>query len=380
MNKEGMTFRELAEEWIETIRSIHTEKSLNDTQRDLRFLLEDIGSMKLSEFTVDFIQNYFDMLDTRTFETGYAIGKKNVRAVLGRKGLKRQKLLNEMGVARSTLSYVFNGSKVPKKWAVNFAEKVGIPYEELFDDYGEHRKYHLGTTQRTKSVIRRALAYAKEKGYIEENYARVHFVRSPVVEHKKADIPTNKEIVSLFNTAMTYPDIRVRAAIMLLFAFNFNRLEVNTLDWTCFNFDANTITSKERTVNVPPGIMAVIKDYREWQKEYEPFDNDFVFRKEDGTPTHEGTIKGWFRKVLKRAKLDKYTLKGFQQSDFNCSSLKVSEIPEIRTVGREQYYNDPMRIEMRRLGFKTYNEYLEYLEFLAVLDERHSKKHNTEME
>ena len=76
MNKEEMTFRELTEEWIETIRLIHTQKSLDDTQRDLRFLLEDIGNMKLSEFTIDFIKNYFDMLDTRTFETGYASAKR----------------------------------------------------------------------------------------------------------------------------------------------------------------------------------------------------------------------------------------------------------------------------------------------------------------
>lgn len=378
--RENMTFRELTEEWMKTLQSTHNSRSLDDTKRDLRFLHEDIGDLPLSAFTVDFIREYFSTLDTRTFESGYAIGKKNIRAVLGRKGFFRRKLLEEMGVAKSTLSYAFNGSKVPKKWATRFSEQVGIPYEELFDDYGEKKQYHLGTTQRTKSVIRRALAYAKEKGYIEENYARVHFVRSPSVEHQKIAVPTDAEIRTFFDTAMQYPDVRIRAATMLLFAFNFNRHEVNSLTWGCFDFDANTITSTNRTVNVLPGLMAVIQDYREWQKEKEPFDNDFVFRKNDGSPTHEGTLKGWFRKVLKRANLTDYTLTGFQRANFDCSSLVFDTIPKIRTVGREQYYKDPIRIEMRRLGFTTYNEYLDYLEFVASLENRQSKRNKSEME
>lgn len=377
--KDNMTFRELTEEWIETLRSTHNPRTLEDTNRDLRFLHEDIGDLPLSAFTVEFIQEYFSTLDTRTFESGYAIGKKNIRAVLGRKGFFRRKLLEEMGVAKSTLSYAFNGSKVPKKWATGFSEQVGIPYDELFDDFGEQKQYHLGTTQRTKSVIRRALAYAKERGYIEENYARVHFVRSPSIEHKKVAVPTDAEIRTFFDTAMKYPDVRIRAATMLLFAFDFNRSEVNSLNWTCFDFNANTITSPHRTVNVPPGIMAVIQDYREWQKENEPYENDYIFRQSNGSPTHDGTLKGWFRKVLKRADLTHYTLTGFQRANFDCSSLKFDIIPEVKTVGREQYYKDPMRIEMRRLGFKTYNEYMEYLEFVSALESRQSKN-NTEMQ
>jgi len=277
------------------------------------------------------------------------------------------------------LSYAFNGSKVPKKWAIRFSEQVGIPYEELFNDFGEQRQYHLATIQRTKSIVRRALDYAKEQGYINENYAGLDYVSNPPVEHKKADIPTNEEIIRFFNTAMQYPDVRIRAATMLLFAFNFNRNEVNSLDWTRFDFVANTITSNKRTVNVPPGLMSVIQNYREWQSENEPFENDYVFRQANGSPTHDGTLKGWFRKVLKRADLTQYTLTGFQRAKIDCSSLKFDTIPEIKTVGREQYYKDPMRIEMRRLGFKTYNEYLEYLEFVSALQARQSKN-DTEMQ
>lgn len=377
---EDMTFRKVADEWLDTIRPTYKANTIDGIERELRFLNEDVGNMALPEFTVDFIKGYFSSLESRTFEAGYAIGKKNVRATLGRKGLFRQKLLVEMGVAKSTLSYVFNGTKVAKKWALSFSEQVGIPYEELFEDFGEQRQYQLGTIQRRKSVLRQILAYAKQRGYIEENYARVHYVRSPHIEHQKADIPTREEVLTFFNTAVQYPDVRIRAATMLLFAFNFNRREVNSLTWSCFDFDANTITSTNRTVNVPSGLMAVIQDYREWQKEKEPFDNDFVFRKNDGSPTHEGTLKGWFRKVLKRADLTDYTLTGFQRANFDCSSLIFDAIPEIRTVGREQYYKDPMRIEMRRLGFTTYNEYLDYLEFVASLENRQSKRNKSEME
>lgn len=379
MNKSTMTFRDLTAEWVKSITPVQCPKTIDDINRDLRFLTEDIGDMKLTDLTVDFLSGYFQKLETRTFEAGYSIGKKNVRAVLGRKGLNRKKLLEEMKIAKSTLSYVFNGTKVAKKWALNFSEKVGIPYEALFDDYGEQRKYSIGTVQKTKSVVRQALAYAQSKGYVEDNYARIHYIHSPKVEHKKAEIPTDDEITAVFDTALKYPDIRVRAAVMLLFVFDFNRLEVNSLDWTSFNFNNNTISSTDRTILVSPKIMAIISDYRKWQQENEPYDNNFIFRQSDGRKIHDGTTKSWFRKVLARANLTQYTLKDFQEAKFDISKLQIGDIPEIRTVGREQYYNSPMRKEMHRLGFKTYNEYLDYLEFLSALEEFKAQKNN-EME
>ncbi len=378
MTENNMTFGELLAEWVPTTESTHEKSSYEDIVRDAEFLSDDIGSMLITDMTTEFIADYFEKLDTRSYTVGYAIAKKNAKMTLLRNGYSREILRKEMGILSSTLSFVYNGSKIARKWAIKFSEQLNIPYEELFDDYSEEKTYARGTMQATKSVVRRALGYAKAKGYIDENYARLHFVRCPKIERIPAKTPTEQEMQKVFSTALIYPDIRVRAATLLLFAFGFNRLEVHSLDWSCFDFENNAISSQTRTVTVPPVIMAILKDYQAWQKEKEPFNNPYIFRKTNGEKIHDGTLKGWFRKVLKRADLQDYDLKGFQLSDFDYRSMSVVEIPKIETVGKEQYYVDPMRKEMRSLGFKTYNEYLEYLEFLSAVD-AHAKKHKKEM-
>lgn len=364
-----MTLRELLAEWLPVKKQSLNKTNVGNLTRDAKYLKEDIGEMFLSDMTSDFIEKYFEELDKRTHEAGYAIAKMEIRAILLRNGYTRKVLRQDMGIRSSALSYVYNRSKLTVKWASRFAERLNIPYEEMFDDFSAQEPYASDTNQRTKSALRQALSYAKARGYIGENYAGRKFVKGSPIEHAQAKIPTHEEAKTFLHTALNYPDLRVRTAMFLLLIFRFQRREVNKLNWKCFNFADNTISTETKRIHVPCKIMEIFQDYRVWQEQNGNAHNDYIFRKTDGTPIHEDTIKGWFRKVLARAQLQNYTLTGFQNLDFDYTDA-VTEIPKIQTVGRQHYYMDPERREMRELGFRTVNEYREYQKFLLILEKR----------
>ncbi len=368
MKENNITFGELLNEWLPTIKETMTKSSYDTNFRDVNYLVNDIGEILISEMTKEFFEDYFKKLDTRNHEVGYAIAKKDIRCILLRNGFRREVLRKEMGIMSSTLSYVYNRSKLTIKWAVKFSEQINIPCEELFDIYSIKKQYAPATIYRTKCIINQAFDYGKTKGYIDINYVETLFTKINKPKSKKPTSPTKKAFHHTFETVLNYPDIRVRSAVLLLFAFNFDRLEVYSLDWNCFNFEKNTISSKARTVKIPPVIMEIFKDYKLWQHRREPYDNEYIFRKTDGSKIHNITLKGWFRKILKKANLEKYTLKDFQQAQFDYTKIPIKEVPKIELVGRQQYYEDPKRKEMYELGFKTYNDYLEYLEYLSALD------------
>lgn len=378
-HKGDITFRDLTNLWLKETERTKTLRSVESLQKSLVILNKDLGDHKLTDFDLKFVQIYFSRLETKTFEVGYAVSRKDVRSVLWRHGFTRKKLRMEMGIFSSTLAAVFNHSKIAKKWAMSFSEKTEIPYEELFDDHGCQQKYSSSTVQGYKSVVRCALAFAKKQGYIKENYARKKYIKGKGCTIQKPVPPCKEELLKVLQAISTYQDIRVRASALLMLCTHFDCKQVAVAEWKNFDFDKQTITiftagNESKTIIVPKDIMTIFKKYKDWQSANEHFSCDYLFTQKNGANVGPHTVSAWFIKVVKQAGIKSF-VRDFKALKTDCIYIKFDwkSAPDVVLAGRQKYYQDPMRKEMVKLGFRTYNDYLEYLEFVAELDKKTSK-------
>lgn len=379
-NKNDITFGELTELWLKKIDGNETFRSAESLKSSLKTVNQDLSGCKLSEFTLEFVKSYYQKLNTKKFETGFAISKKNARSILCRYGFTRKKLRKEMKILSSTLASVYNHSKIAKKWAISFSEKTGIPYKELFDDYGNKKKYSSSTIQRLISAVRCALSFAQEQGFIEENYARKKFLKTNSCTHSKPIPPCRDDILKVLHSIAEYPDIRIRASSILMLCARFDCKKVSQICWNDFDFEKQTIrliceNNQNETVQVSADIMDIFKKYKYWQVTNEQYRSNYLFIQKNGEPIISHTVSAWFTKAIKKAGVKSF-IRDFKALDKSCLSLDFdwSKAPDIELAGRQRYYQDPMRKEMTKLGFRTYNEYLDYLEFTEKLREKMKKR------
>lgn len=296
---------------------------------------EYIGGYKLREITPAVIQNFYDKLDAMKKKTYKVFPKLEFRSVLEKHGYNYMKLRYEVNIQACTLANAFAGKAVSKTWSGDLAERLGIPFDELFNEKITEEPYAYETIHKFKRIIRAVLSLAKKNRLITDNYASADYINFPKRPPHKIERMTDEDAKRFYKFILDYPDIRYKTAMLLFLLTGFRRGEVAGLEWKDIDFEKSEITvcrsvttvngfgmiekepkteTSKRTLAVPEVLIETLKEYRKWQinRRAELGDymqeNDYLFTQENGKRLYPSTFTGWLNKMLREANIDHYSL------------------------------------------------------------------------
>lgn len=459
-----ITFKEFAEQWLEKTKRDHSLSYYVNCKEIVDEVSMSIGGYKMREITPAILQSYYDLLDSKKKITIRVVPKENFRQVLANHGYNYVKLRYELKIQSFTLSNALNGKPVSKSWSTSLAERTNIPFNELFDERLLEEEYAYETIHKYKRTIRTIFSSAKKNRIVADNYASAEYINFPKRKTKEIEVMDDESAKKLFQTLVTYPNIKARTAVMVFLLTGFRRGEVAGLEWDDVDFRKNTISVKraivtvtghgciekepkteksKRVTTMPKILVNTLLEYKMWQDNQKEMLGDYfkdtnkIFTQNDGKNIHPSTFAGWLDSILKEAELDHYSLHSIRHT--NLTILIAAGVPAVTVSGRAghartstttdiyakflkssdevaanaidkifkedivevpnaevkeglqvEIINDSennyqksdllnsyrkAKIEMNKLGFKSYDEYLDYLEFVNS-SKRHEKKDN----
>lgn len=338
----NITFKEFSHQWLEKVKRDHSITYYYHSVDLLKEINESIGGYKMKDITPAILQSYYDKLDAKIKVSIKVVPKPGFRQNLYSRGLNFVKLRDEYRIQNYTLGQAMNGKPVSKAWSMNFAERVDIPFEELFDEKVIEEKYAYETIHEYKRTIRTIFSLAKKNRIVVDNYASAEYINFPKKPSKQIQVMDDESAKKLFETAMVYPNIKAKTAILLLLFTGFRRGELAGLEWSDIDFKNNTITinrsivttthhgafekepkteKSRRTITMAPTLVDILLEYKKWQDNYKEMvgdyfqDTDKVFTQDDGKNINPSTFTGWLNKLLKVAELDHYTLHSIRHTN-----------------------------------------------------------------
>lgn len=354
-----ISFREYAKKWLERVKS---ENSLNYYTRckdSIELSNEYIGGYKICELTPAIIQGFYDKLDKLKKKKSNVFPKKEFRKVLEESGYNYMRLRYEINIQSCTLSNALNGKAVSKNWSKDLSERIGIPFEKLFQEKVIEEPYAYETIHQIKRTIRAILAVAKKNRLVEDNYASADYIKFPKRPTKKIEYMNDEDAKRFFKFILEYAEIRYKTAMLLFLLTGFRRGEVAGLEWKDIDFDNNEITinrsvttvkgygmiekdpkteTSKRTITVSSILIETLKEYQEWQinrrnqlGDYME-ENDYLFTQENGKRLYPSTFTGWMNKMLREANIDHYSLHSLRHT--NITLQLVAGVPLVTVSAR----------------------------------------------
>ncbi len=352
----NITFREFAAQWLEKIKRDCSLTYYVKGRDCIALANEYIGGYKLREITPAVIQNFYDKLDAMKKKTYKVFPKPEFRSVLEKYGYNYMKLRYEVNIQSCTLANAFAGKAVSKTWSGDLAERIGVPFDELFDEKITEEPYAYETIHKFKRIIRAILSLAKKNRLVTDNYASADYINFPKRPPHKIECMTDEDAKRFYKFILDYPDIRYKTAMLLFLLTGFRRGEVAGLEWKDINFEKSEITvcrsvttvngygmiekepkteMSKRTLAVPEVLIETLKEYKEWQynRRAELGDymqeNDYLFTQENGKRLYPSTFTGWLNKMLREANIDHYSLHSLRHTNI---TLQIAAGVPIVTV------------------------------------------------
>ena len=355
----NITFREFAAQWLEKIKRDHSLSYYENSKNVIEYTCQFIGGYKLRELTPAVIQNYFNKLDERKRVLSQITPKSNFREVLQSYGLNYVKLRYEYHIQSCTLANAFAGKPVSQVWSEDLCERLNIPFESLFDRKITETSYAYETTHKYKATLRAILAMAKKNRLVADNFATADYIDFPRKPQRKIICMDEEQAKRYYQTLMSFPEIKIKTAMMMFLLTGFRRGEVAGLEWRDIDFEKNTITinraittvarhgavekepkteGSKRTITAAQILMKTLKEYRIWwemRKEaygdyFRPTDK--VFTQEDGRNINPGTLYEWHVKVLKAAGIEHFSLHSVRHT--NITMQIVAGVPLVTVSAR----------------------------------------------
>lgn len=338
----NITFRDFATDWLEKVQREYSLNYYVKCKDAIELVNSYIGGYRLRELNPAIIQNCYDRLDQMKKQAVKILPKAEFRATLERAGYNYMKLRYELNVQSCTLANALAGKGVSKTWSRDFAERVGIPFDKLFDEKVSEEPYSYESVHKIKRTVRAILSTAKKKRLVSDNYASAEYISFPKRPQHKIACMSDDDAKRFFKCIMEYPDIRYKAAMLLFLLTGFRRGEVAGLEWKDVDFDKKEITvarsittvkgfgmvlkepkteTSKRTITVSDTLIKVLREYYDWQKNRREElgdymeENDYLFTQENGERLYPSTFTGWMNKMLRSANIDHYSLHSLRHTN-----------------------------------------------------------------
>ena len=352
----NITFREFAAQWLAKVERDCSKAYYVKGKEAIAIANKFIGGYKLREITPAIIQNFYDKLDAMKKKISKVFPKPEFRSTLEKYGFNYMKLRYEVNIQSCTLANAFAGKSVSKNWSSDFAERTGIPFQELFDEKITEEPYAYETIHKFKRIIRAVLSLAKKNRLITDNYASADYINFPKRPPHKIECMSDEDAKRFYKFILDYPDIRYKSAMLLFLLAGFRRGEVAGLEWKDIDFDKGEITvsrsvttvtgfdmiekepkteMSKRTLAIPEVLLETLKEYKEWQTKRRAElgdymeENDYLFTQENGKRLYPSTFTGRLNKMLREANIDHYSLHSLRHTNI---TLQIAAGVPIVTV------------------------------------------------
>jgi len=338
----NITFREFSMQWLEKVRRDDSLSYYENSKDLLEEINQYIGGYRLREITPAIIQNFFNKLDKKKRTVSQITVKPDFREILQSHGLNYMKLRYDYHIQSCTLANAFAGKGVSKAWSTDLCEKLGIPFDTLFDEKVIETEYAYETIHKYKAVTRSVLSLAKKNRLVADNYATADYIDFPKKPKSKIVCMDDEQARRYYQTLMTFPDLKIRTAMLVFLLTGFRRGEVAGLEWSDIDFERNTISvnrsvttvkrhgkvekgtkteGSERTITASPTLMNALKEYRIWwdvrKESYGDYlaETDKIFTKNNGETIHPSTLYHWNQQILKAAGIEHYSLHSIRHTN-----------------------------------------------------------------
>lgn len=338
----NITFREFSEQWLERTKRDQSLSYYVNSMKILEEVNKSIGGYKLRELTPAIIQNYFNKLDAKKKIVNQVTAKPEFRERLNARGYNYMKLRYDLHIQSCSLANAFSGKAVSKTWSSDLCDRLGIPFDELFQEKITETNYAYESIHKYKSTIRAILSLAKKNRLVSDNFATADYIDFPKKPAHRIECMDDEQAKRFYETVAVYPNVKVKTAMLVFLLTGFRRGEVAGLEWKDIDFKNNTISinrsittvsgygaiqkepkteNSKRTITAAKTLMDALKEYKLWQDIQKEslgdymMETDKVFTQENGKNINPSTFYGWLKKVLKAANLEHHTLHSIRHTN-----------------------------------------------------------------
>lgn len=355
----NITFRALAEKWLERATKMYGCSYEGNASMALEKVLPMIGGYKVKDITASIVQSVFDRIDRLKKRVEIIYPKKHIKDILARQNISFIWLRRETELNDASISLVFNGKRVGRKFASMFAEVCGMNIDRLFDIEAHEENYAQSTLKRFKCVIYNVLAYAVRLCIVDRNYASSEYVDMGKLKPKEINCMNEDELQKFYNALINVDNIQWRVAVLTVLMTGMRRGELCGLNWDDIDLDAAKISIKrsysesprhgiilkepktaksKRTFAIPELLVKSLSEYKEWYEQQKELwgdrwiDSGSVFIQRDGKRVHPANIKMWVTKTCRLAGIRHFSVHSLRHT--NISLQIMAGVPIVTVAGR----------------------------------------------
>ena len=355
----NITFRALAEKWLERATKMYGCSYEGNASMALEKVLPMIGGYKVKDITASIVQSVFDRIDRLKKRVEIIYPKKHIKDILARQNISFIWLRRETELNDASISLVFNGKRVGRKFASMFAEVCGMNIDRLFDIEAHEENYAQSTLKRFKCVIYNVLAYAVRLCIVDRNYASSEYVDMGKLKPKEINCMNEDELQKFYNALINVDNIQWRVAVLTVLMTGMRRGELCGLNWDDIDLEAAKISIKrsysesprhgirlkepktaksKRTFAIPELLVKSLSEYKEWYEQQKELwgdrwiDSGSVFIQRDGKRVHPANIKMWVTKTCRLAGIRHFSVHSLRHT--NISLQIMAGVPIVTVAGR----------------------------------------------
>ena len=285
-----------------------------------------IGHLKLKDIRADHLNTFYSDLGKPGSRRGpkHATAKIDLKAALGKAGLKQIDIANQTGLAINSVSNAVKGKSVSEKVANGVAAALGIKPEKAFTFQVDNRPLSAKTVLEHHRLISTVLEQAVKEGLVPFNVAARATL--PKAERKEPNY-YQPEQVEAIRVALETAPIKWKTLVHLLLITGARRGEILGLKWTSIDFKRNRIRlcnnlqyatdwgiyeetpkseKSNRVIAIPAETTLLLQEYRAWQygerlrlgKLYHY--QGFLFTRDNGEPMHPDSVNDWLTNFSNR--------------------------------------------------------------------------------
>ena len=355
----NITFRALADKWLERATKMYGCSYEGNASQALEKVLPMIGGYKVKDITASIVQSVYNRIDGLKKKVEIIYPKKQIKDILERQGITFIWLRRETELNDASISLVYNGKRVGRKFASMFADVCGMNIDRLFDIEVREENYAFSTLKRFKCVIYNVLAYAVRLCIVDRNFASSEYVDMGKRESKEISCMNEEELQKFYVALIHVDNIQWRVAVLTALMTGMRRGELCGLNWADIDLDNAKISIKrsysesprhgiilkepktaksKRTFAIPDLLVSSLAEYKEWyEKQRELWgdrwvDSGSVFIQRDGKRVHPANIKMWVNKTCILAGIKHFSVHSLRHT--NISLQIMAGVPIVTVAGR----------------------------------------------